>query len=136
MAGSVPVGVVSLGLDVLLDSLDRAVFEVGPGFAFRCSNATIWRQGRLAGLVQPVKSGAKDKERLFREAVSSFDGPFMVLGHNQDESLLCRLARESEGLAVGMGAEESDREFFDLLLPCGDWSFLAELWMRSRPLIP
>ena len=138
LAGRSRVAIVSLGLDALLRYLPSAVpLDGGPfPFLFIESNVTVWRDGRLAGLREPIHTGPAAKAALYREAAArhALATP-LVIGHNRDETELCRLAEAQGGLAVGIGPSDHTRDHFQVVLAEGDWpalaGFLESFWPAS-----
>ena len=139
LAGRSRVAIVSLGLDALLRYLPSAVpLDGGPfPFLFIESNVTVWRDGRLAGLQEPIHTGPADKAVLYREAAArhALATP-LVIGHNRDETELCRLAEAQGGLAVGIGPSDHARDHFHVVLAEGDWpalaGFLRSFWPDGK----
>jgi hypothetical protein len=139
LAGRTRVGIVSLGLDALLRYLPPAVPVNGGPFPFLFveANVTEWRNGRLAGLREPVRAGPADKAELFRAAGAAHGLAVpLVVGHNRDETELCRIAEERGGLAVGIGPSDHARDHFHIVLAEGDWlalsGFLRSYWPGLR----
>jgi len=130
----VPLGIISLGLDVILDGLSSKLAENKRSipFLFCYSNKTIWENGRFNGLEEPVRVGTKDKESLFIEASRRYniDTP-LVIGHNAEERGLCRLADQRGGLSIGLGAEGRDQGNFHVCFQKADWSSL-ESFLRTH----
>lgn len=129
LAGRRPIGVISLGLDCLLDGLTAALAEGGDPipFLFLEGNRTVWRNDRFAGLAAPVRHGPLDKAAAFETAAGrqGWRAP-LVVGHNADEMELCALADAAGGLSVGIGARPAHRDRFQVLLPRGAWGLLEE----------
>ncbi|NLI48139.1 MAG: hypothetical protein GX414_13620 [Acidobacteria bacterium] len=124
-----PVGVISLGLDCLLDGLTAALAEGGNPIPFRFleGNRIIWRNDRFAGLAPPIRHGPRDKAAAF-ETVAVRHGwrAPLVVGHNADETELCVIAESAGGLSIGIGARPAHRDQFHVLLPRGAWDRLEE----------
>jgi len=139
LAGRSRVAIVSLGLDALLRYLPSAVpLDGGPfPFLFIESNVTLWRNGRLTGLQEPIRTGPADKAELYRAAAASHTlvKP-LIIGHNRDETELCRLAEALGGLAVGIGPSDHARDHFHVVLAEGDWpaltGFFQSFWPDGR----
>lgn len=129
LARSRPLGVITLGLDCLIDGLPAALADGGTTvpFLFLVGNRTVWRDGRFAGLAEPIRHGPQDKENAFKEqAARHHVGVPLVVGHNNDETRLCALADAAGGLSIGIGARPADRDHFHVVLPKGAWDRLAE----------
>ncbi len=131
----VPVGIISLGWDIILQGLPDQLQRKGCPLSFRftCANTTRWEGGRFVDLAPPVRVGPADKLSMFEleNRTHGFKCP-LVIGHNSDERQLCELARRQGGLSVGLGPRPSDRPFFDIRLATPDWAqlerFLAAHW--------
>ncbi|MBN2431590.1 MAG: hypothetical protein JXQ27_08950 [Acidobacteria bacterium] len=135
LADRLPLGIISLGLDVILDGLPEHLrrHHQAVRFLFCCSNRIIWNDGHFAGLVPPIRVGAADKADLFHTAAERHRvGIPLVIGHNSEERELCRLAAQRGGLSIGMNPAAGDRDAFDVVIEDGSWktlhSFLRENW--------
>lgn len=131
----VPVGIISLGLDLALESLPEKLGAPGCPMvlAFTRANRVSWRDGRFDGIEAPWLVGPADKAAVLAELTRVGQaGIPLVVGHNRDESLIAREAFQSGGLAIGIGAGPADEAHFQVLLPKGDWPglarFLAAYW--------
>ncbi len=127
LAGRRPLGVISLGLDCLLDGLAAALAAGGEPvpFLFLAGNRTVWLDSRFAGLAAPVRHGPRDKAAVFRaEAARHGVHAPLVIGHNADETELCAIADAAGGLSVGIGAHPAHEDQFHVLLPRGAWGML------------
>jgi len=129
LAGRRPIGVISLGLDCLLDGLTAALTEGGDPIPFRFleGNRIIWRNDRFAGLAAPIRHGPRDKAAAFETEAQrhGWRAP-LVVGHNADEMELCAMADAAGGLSVGIGAHPAHQDQFHVLLPRGAWGRLDE----------
>lgn len=127
LAARRPIGIISLGLDCLLDGLTAALAEGGEPIPFRFleGNRMVWRNERFAGLATPVRHGPQDKAAAFEEAAArhGWRAP-LVVGHNTDETDLCAIAEATGGLSVGIGARPAHEHLFHVLLPSGAWGML------------
>jgi len=135
LSEKVPLGVISLGLDVVLESLPEALGAPGRPLplAFIRANRVRWRQGRFDGLAEPWLVGPADKAMVLAELQQAGQaGIPLVIGHNRDESLIAGEAIRSGGLAIGLGAAPAEEAHFQVLLPRGDWfgleRFLRQYW--------
>ncbi|HOB51102.1 MAG TPA: hypothetical protein PK176_09850 [Acidobacteriota bacterium] len=129
LAGRRPVGVISLGLDCLLDGLSAALAEGGEPIPFRFleGNRIVWLNDRFAGLAAPICHGPLDKAAVYEtEAARHGWRTPLVIGHNADETELCAIAGSAGGLSVGIGARPAHRDRFHVLLPRGAWGLLEE----------
>jgi len=129
LAARRPIGVISLGLDCLLDGLTAALAEDGEPIPFRflVGNRVVWRDDRFAGLAVPIRHGPRDKAAAFEKAAArhGWRAP-LVVGHNADETELCVIAESAGGLSIGIGARPAHRDQFHVLLPRGAWDRLEE----------
>lgn len=133
LARRLPLGVISLGWDVIVAELPAAIADGDRSFRFLFTkaNITVWQAGRFQGLQPPILAGAADKEGLFTDFCRSQGlGTPLVLGHNSDERLLCRLADERRGLSVGLGAKGTDQSYFHILLQGGGWQTLEHFFLQ------
>jgi len=135
LARRVPLGIISLGLDVILDGLPAYLDRRQPAvpFLFCCSNRIIWNDGHFEGLVDPVRVGAADKARLFRAAGERHGVHVpLVIGHNAEERELCRVAEQRGGLSIGMRPAVGDQASFHVVIEHGGWdtllAFLRQHW--------
>ncbi|MBP7867816.1 MAG: hypothetical protein KA419_17945 [Acidobacteria bacterium] len=136
LAERVPTGIVSLGLDIVLDRFPGVVRkETGKEVLlhFAAANRVLWERDRFAGLARPIRSGAPDKLSLFEGAVSGMHvAAPLVIGHGADEERLCELADSMGGLSVGMAPAEADRRLFHVVVPDGGWDTLLRFMLSCR----
>ena len=137
VAAAMPTGVASLGFDIVLRQLPDEIRRLtGKAWepAFLEANVSLWRGGRFAGAEAPVRTTAEHKAELYRRGAGPDLGrALLAVGHGADEAGLCRLARETGGLSVAVGAQAEEEGFFDALLPPGGWPLLAELVREAFP---
>lgn len=147
LAEHAPTGIVSLGLDVVA----RAYAEQFPGLSFYEANRTLFRPGPAGQRVfegydrAAALFSGEDKrralERRLAERASDAPAPHppapggerrggsvaMVVGHNDDDVPMARLARERGGLAVGFNPPARLWEEFDAVATGPDWESLYAL---------
>jgi hypothetical protein len=135
MKQKMPLGIISLGLDVILDGLPEYLAQAHRPveFLFRSSNRILWNDGHFAGLEAPVRVGAADKAELFERACARHGVHVpLVIGHNSEERHLCRMADERGGLSIGMKPADFDRDAFHVVVKDGAWDtlrrFLVSCW--------
>jgi hypothetical protein len=132
----VPLGIISLGLDVILDGLPEHLARTHRpvDFLFRSSNRILWNDGHFAGLAEPVRVGATDKAELFERACASHGVRVpLVIGHNSEERDLCRMADSRGGLSIGMRPAEFDRNAFHVVVTDGEWDTLHRFLLACWP---
>lgn len=133
LAGRRSLGIISLGLDFIMHTLPAALGQDGKPLPleFLCCNQTTWRHDRLDGLREPVRHGPAGKVAMFLEATAGRPAAVpLVVGHNSDESGLCRLAEERGGLSIGLGVAADCREQFQVRFARQDWPALEQFFRR------
>lgn len=138
IAAVMPAGVASLGFDIVLRQLPDEIRRLtGQPWApaFLEANVSLWQDGRFAGAEEPIRTTAEHKVELYRRGAGPdhLHRALLAVGHGADEAGLCRLARETGGLSVAVGAQPEEEGFFDVLLPPGGWTLLAELVREAFP---
>ncbi|HUT35750.1 MAG TPA: hypothetical protein VNE39_19840 [Planctomycetota bacterium] len=130
LATHAPTGIVTLGLDVVA----RAYAERWPGLSFFEANTVVFRPGPGGGRVfegydrERMLAGGEDKRRAVerRLAQSGASVP-TVVGHNDDDVPMARLARERGGLAVGFRPTPRLFDEFDAVAAGPDWESVYAL---------
>jgi hypothetical protein len=134
----VPVGLISLGVNVLTEEFARQLGREGGsgggagGVRFADSNRIRFApdaagRRRFAGYEEPLLVGAGDKLRILERRLEELGASRpLVIGNGEDESAMSELARRAGGLSVGV-KPTGRAGIFDLVVDGESWIPLLEL---------
>ncbi|MBM4037133.1 MAG: hypothetical protein FJ290_01350 [Planctomycetes bacterium] len=124
LAEHAPAGIVTLGLDVVA----RAYVERWPGLSFFEANTVVFQQGPGGRSVftrydrERMLATGEDKRRAVERRLGESGASVpLVVGHNDDDVPLARLARERGGLAIGVNPPLRLSDEFDAVATGPDW---------------
>ncbi len=153
LVGHAPTGVATLGLDVVA----RTFVEQLPGLSFFDANVVVFcsdkrpacrgvgrpASGTLAATSQPERgeervfacydhsrlldSGEAKRQAVERRMAAVGASVPTIIGHNEDDAPLARLARERGGLAIGFNPSPRVLNAFDAIATGPDWEAMYAL---------
>jgi phosphoserine phosphatase len=129
-----PVAIISVGLSVIVDEYVRQFTRQGlPLIAFyRCNRMLTEVRDRrevFAGrYAEPIIATPADKVAAGEHFLDRVGARHpLVIGNDEGETQLARLAQQRGGLAIAVRPPRRLRPLFDAYLTKGDWSTLAAL---------
>ena len=130
LAEHAPTGIVSLGLDVVA----RVYVASWPGLSYFEANTMIFEPGPDGERVfagydhERMFTAGEDKRRAIeRRLAASGAATPLVIGHNDDDVPMARLARERGGLAIGVNPSSRLHDEFDAVATGPDWESVYAL---------
>jgi phosphoserine phosphatase len=131
----VPVGVISLGLDIVIRRLLDGI-EAREGLKFNfydCTQVRVDARGRFAGYV-PGKTYtcSEDKRHLVRARCEEYCAKRpLVVGHDRDDTMMFDETRRLGGACVGFNPVTENYGLLDAVVFAEDWRPLAEFFQRA-----
>ena len=135
LASHAPTGLVTLGLDVVAQAyLEQFGTAERPGLTFFESNVLLFRpDGRgescCAGYDRErlMADGAAKRRALERRLATHGATVATVVGHNDEDVPMARLARETGGLAIGFHPPQRLWDAFDAVVADRSWELMYAL---------
>ncbi|HOX28960.1 MAG TPA: hypothetical protein PLQ76_07405 [bacterium] len=131
----IPVGVISLGLDIIIrELLEHIRAEHGVKFDFfDCTHVHGDSRGRFSGY-DPEKTytSNEDKRKLIRARCEQYGAKrCLVVGHDRDDIKMLDEARKTGGVTVGFRPLAETYEHLDAAVFAEDWRPLASLFRNA-----
>ena len=129
-----PVGITSIGIDVVLkEYISQAPAEPDRGLSFYDGNRIIFdeRGGKsfFSGYDRRgIMRDAHDKEKALKRRITQYGAAApLVVGHDENDAGMARLARAMGGIAIGLDPHRDCRDEFDVIIKSYNWYDLARL---------
>src|SRR3989339_1096429 len=104
LAKKAPVGLVSFGLNIILEEYVKEFKKGGtPLISFYDSNIIYFKDSGFAGYQRSqLKTNKFDKKAVLERILSEFNARHpMVIGHNEDDLEMVKYAQENGGIGIG-----------------------------------
>jgi len=131
----VPVGVISLGLDIVIRRLLMHV-EADDGVKFDffdCTHVLIDSNNKFAGYLPGKTYTSNEAKREHIQARCAEYGAKrpLVIGHDRDDTMMFDETRNIGGTAIGFNPVPENYELLDAAVFAEDWQPLAELFGKA-----
>ena len=129
------VGINSLGIDVILKEF---LSQLRPYLSFFDSNVLLFEKTKDREIFKGYETGNLKtnnlhKRQILEKRMVEFGAMHpLVIGHNEDDAEMARVARERKGIGIGFNLSSSVEDTFDVRITAKDWQPLYRLIRTIR----
>ena len=130
LSNKAPVGIISLGIDVILKEY---LSQSRPYLSFFDSNVLLFEKVKDREIFKSYHTGSLKtnnfhKRQIMEERLGEFRARCpLVIGHNEDDAEMAGVARERKGIGIGFNLSSSVEDTFDVRITAEDWQPLYRL---------
>ena len=124
------VGIISLGADVILKEY---LSQLRPYLSFFDSNVLLFGKVKDRKIfkgyqTEDLKTNNSHKREMLEKRLGEFGSVCpLVIGHNEDDAEMARVAQERKGIGIGFNLSSSVKDTFDVRIMAKDWQPLYSL---------
>ncbi len=129
-----PAGMVSLGIDFILDALSHKLKKFGVKFDFVIANKIKFYgigKNAIFGTYKNDKLliGPEDKLSHLRDIANKFNSEYpLIIGHDTSDILIAQWASQKGGISIGLNPSNGLEEFFDIaIFDARPWKQLGKI---------
>ena len=125
-----PVGIVSFGLNVILDEYVRQFGKEDKSYiSFYDSNTICFQGGKFAGYLRSqLKTDKFDKKATLESKFSEYKARCpLVIGHNEDDLEMVKYAQENGGIGIGFNPKKAFEKYYDVVIKSWTWMPIYKL---------
>jgi len=133
LAKKAPLGIISLGTDIVLAQYEKTLNKESKIISFFSSNHLVFEDYNTRKVFVGYDrsrfywSGIQ-KEEILRYKMKEFKKNFpLIIGHNIDDIPMVQLAKQKNGLGIGFNPSLKDFKFFDIVVRKRSWAPLNRL---------